>query len=439
MDTYDLFVSYSRRDNAQGRVTALVGKISRDFESFAGRPLRPLFDVSEIGGMDDWRHRILRGLRESRLLIAILSPTYLKSPYCEWEFNDYVNHEISRGLVGDGIAPIYFVEVDWKEKRSEQQIAKWVEELRRRNYFDLQPWFHQGEEALRDQAVQERMTDLAKRIQKRIRQGQLSENAKGNVDKFNIYFAGRTTEMRLLRESTALKQVGVLTAVQGLGGIGKTALACAYAHTYASEYPGGRWQVKCEGRGDLRAALISLAGVRDFEFEFRDEEKRDPDLGFERVLRELKKRADATSDPKRVLLILDNVDKPELLAPAQTQRLPAADWLHVIATTRLGEADLGRGPDRCYVAINELPEKDAVALIQKWQPGDSFPNEEERQAAHGLARLLGGFTLAIEAAAVLPRPICRRGDLRRVQIAAGEGRSGRIGRGGQRSCHPCPA
>jgi tetratricopeptide (TPR) repeat protein len=400
MDTYDLFISYSRRDNAQGRVTALVRKISRDFESFAGRPLRPFFDVSEIGGMDDWRHRILRGLRESRLLLAILSPTYLKSPYCEWEFNDYLNHEISRGLVGDGIAPIYFVEVDWKEKRSEQQIAEWVEELRRRNSFDLQPWFHQGEEALRDQAVQKRMTDLAKKIQKRIRQGELSENAKGNVDKFNLYFAGRTTEMRQLRESAALKKVGVLTAVQGLGGIGKTALACAYAHTYASEYPGGRWQVKCEGRGDLRAALISLVGVRDFEFEFRDEEKRDPDLSFERVLRELKKRAEAASDPKRVLLILDNVDKPELLAPAQTQRLPAADWLHVIATTRLGEADLGRGPDRCYVAINELPEKDAVALIQKWQPGGSFPNEEERQAAHGLARLLGGFTLAVEAAAV---------------------------------------
>jgi hypothetical protein len=59
--------------------------------------------------------------------------------------------------------------------------------------------------------------------------------------------------------------------------------------------------------GGLRAALISLAGVRDFEFEFRDEEKRVPDLGFERVLRELKKRAEAASDPKRVLLILDNV------------------------------------------------------------------------------------------------------------------------------------
>ena len=57
-NTYDLFISYSRRDNAQGRVTELVGKISHDFEAFAGRPLRPFFDLEEIRGMDDWRHRI---------------------------------------------------------------------------------------------------------------------------------------------------------------------------------------------------------------------------------------------------------------------------------------------------------------------------------------------------------------------------------------------
>jgi hypothetical protein len=258
MNTFDLFISYSRRDNAQGRVTELVGQIRRDFEMFAGRPLRPFFDVKDIEGMDDWRHRILRGLRESRLLIALLSPSYLQSPYCEWEFNEYRNHEIGQGLVGDGIAPIYFVEVDWKRSESEPQIAEWVTELRRRNHFDLQPWFNEGERALRNLSVQERMRSLAERIRDRVRRGEAGENAKGNIDRFNVNFSGRTTEMRLLRESASLQQVGVLTAVQGLGGIGKTALACAYAHTYAAEYPGGRWQVKCEGRTDLRAALISL-------------------------------------------------------------------------------------------------------------------------------------------------------------------------------------
>lgn len=80
---YDLFISYSRRDNEPRRVTEFVERIRRDFESLAGRPLRPFFDITDIQGMDDWRHRILQGLRESRLLLAFVSPSYLQSEYCE--------------------------------------------------------------------------------------------------------------------------------------------------------------------------------------------------------------------------------------------------------------------------------------------------------------------------------------------------------------------
>ena len=77
---YDLLISYSRRDDAQGRITEFVERISRDFESSAGRPLRPFFDITEIHGMEDWRHRILQGLRESGLLIACISPGCDASP-----------------------------------------------------------------------------------------------------------------------------------------------------------------------------------------------------------------------------------------------------------------------------------------------------------------------------------------------------------------------
>lgn len=89
---YDLFVTYSRRDNADGRVTQLVERIQSDFSAFAGRPLVPSFDVADIRGMDDWRHRILQWLRQSRPLLACLSPAYLQSEYYQWEFNEYLKH-----------------------------------------------------------------------------------------------------------------------------------------------------------------------------------------------------------------------------------------------------------------------------------------------------------------------------------------------------------
>ena len=72
----------------------------------------------------------------------------------------------------------------------------------------------------------------------------------------------------------------------GVGGLGKTALAIEYAHVFADEYGGGRWQVRCAGKDGLRLALAELATPIDFEF--TDDEKKYTDLQFERTHRELR-------------------------------------------------------------------------------------------------------------------------------------------------------
>ena len=150
----------------------------------------------------------------------------------------------------------------------------------------------------------------------------------------------------------------------------------------------------------FRVALTTLAGARDLEFEFAEEEKLDLDLSFERVLSELKKRANAAT-PSRVLLLLDNVDCPRLLAPAQIQRLPLGDWLHLIATTRLGESELFVAQkDRAFLPVDELPVEDALELVQRHQPGGRFPDAEANFAAEEIVALLGCFTLAVQTAAV---------------------------------------
>ena len=35
--------------------------------------------------MDDWRQKIQHSLRKSHLFLAVLSPSYLASPYCRWQ------------------------------------------------------------------------------------------------------------------------------------------------------------------------------------------------------------------------------------------------------------------------------------------------------------------------------------------------------------------
>jgi len=77
LGAYELFISYSRKDNVQqkpgdakGWVTALRDEILADHRRFSTEPLRIFFDTEEILSMDDWRHRILKGLRHSRILLV---------------------------------------------------------------------------------------------------------------------------------------------------------------------------------------------------------------------------------------------------------------------------------------------------------------------------------------------------------------------------------
>ena len=83
---YDLFISYSRRDNERGQVTALKAQIESSFRAFAGRDLRVFFDTHEIAGMDDWWKKIQCILRELQVFLAVLSPHYLASPYIKTNY-----------------------------------------------------------------------------------------------------------------------------------------------------------------------------------------------------------------------------------------------------------------------------------------------------------------------------------------------------------------
>ncbi|EKD33628.1 MAG: hypothetical protein ACD_75C02639G0004 [uncultured bacterium] len=190
--------------------------------------------------------------------------------------------------------------------------------------------------------------------------------------------------------------------------MGKTALAIQYAHAYADFYPGGRWLVGCAGISTLVQAIRSLDS--DLGIQFTDEEKLDETRAAKRVLSVLQQKAEDGAKARagekkppepKVLLILDNVDAPALLQPPGTDLISGRRWLHAIVTTRLNPEALGADQAlHCHLPVDELPEEDAIRLIESWQPMGLFLNDMERNAALGIARLLGGFTLAIEVAAV---------------------------------------
>lgn len=84
--SYDLFISYARKDNApmpasypRGWVTAIRDHILADHARLSREQLRIFFDTEEIKSADDWRHRILGALRHSKILLVCLSPNYFAS------------------------------------------------------------------------------------------------------------------------------------------------------------------------------------------------------------------------------------------------------------------------------------------------------------------------------------------------------------------------
>ena len=351
---YDLFISYARKDNEGGWVTAFVEALLESHRRFSGRELNVFFDKESIHTMQDWRWRIAEGLRDSWLMLAFLSPNYEASPYCREEWETYTRHELDRFVVGEGIAPVYTVEIPGFQDGA--STDEWVKQASARNFLDAREWYPEGARALQRQDIARRLDELSRQIDERRDREEKARNSFTNLPAYNRRFVGRVEEIRQVRECLALGEVGVVATLHGLGGVGKTELALAYAHAFAWDYPGGRYLVRCEGQSDLRTVLVASL-VEPLGIELTDEEKKDTARAYDRVRRELEQR-------ERVLLVLDNVDRDELLSSAQSQWLPDRRRVQVLATTRL---PLDAGPDMRVFTLDVLPEADAVKLLGSYR------------------------------------------------------------------------
>lgn len=366
-EQYDLFISYAHADDKDGWVTAFVEAIREEHARFTPQPLQVFFDTEAIRSMDDWERRILEGLRQSRVMVAVLSPRYFGSDYCRKEWEVFVDHELALALPGEGIAPIYTVTVpDLEAKKADAALDRWMIDMRRRQYVNLQPWRPKGIEALREEEVCRLIQGLDEQIAERMDKTAKAANSRSTVPSHNERFVGRKEELRKLHETLALGRVGAITAVHGIGGIGKSALAFEYAHAFAWHYPGGRYLVEAEAATDLRIPMMRLAP--QLGLKLTDAEQNDVALGYARL------RA-ALEAGERSLVIVDNLDDASLLGPqVRGHLLPVSDRVHVLVTTRLGEDRLDGM--QC-LPLDALPDDDALELLGKYSQYANYRNHIE--------------------------------------------------------------
>ncbi len=468
---HHVFISYARKDNeprrgdGAGWVHLFRDQLIAAQRAATGRDLDVFLDEARIENGEDWETRIEAELRLSRIMVAVLSPHYLASPICRMELEHYIRHEQAAAPGGSGVRPIYFTTVPALEGEpaADHEEARLIADLQRRNRdqgLDWRSWREEGLAALLEIDAEERLAALAKNpappldrffggvatlsdaIGRRLDDVALGDlaRARGNLTASHRNFVGRSGEIAAIHRNLIHNQAQVVTALHGLGGQGKSALARQYAHAYASYYAaGGRWEVGCEGLGAglgperEPCALLALALDRliaEIEPRFPEaalrltpEEQARPALaraqimlarlrafteeGWEGRLAALRGRvterrgAWPAEHPPRMLVVFDNVDGPGLLNAEAQAALGAPDWLEMIVTTRLEPTEIGPGGGMEALAVDHLPEGDAAELIRGMIRGArNRPalDESERAAVRALARALGGFTLAVELA-----------------------------------------
>ena len=198
-------------------------------------------------------------------------------------------------------------------------------------------------------------------------------------------FTGRQTELNSLLRTLApppgqpVATVG-MTAVTGMGGVGKTSLAIHAAHLAADTYPDGQIYLDLRGYGpgapiqpvDALAQLLRSLGV----------EGRVIPGGADEAAALYRSRLAGL----RVLILLDNANGAAQVRPL----LPGVPGSAVIMTSRRGLTALA---GVVHVRLAPLPEADAVELLRKIV-GDARVSAEN-SAARSVAELTGHLPLAV--------------------------------------------
>lgn len=170
------------------------------------------------------------------------------------------------------------------------------------------------------------------------------------------HFVGREDELARLTEMLATRpgEPVLISAINGIGGVGKTALALRWAHQVAERFPDGQLYVNLRGFDTRAEPLDPLTVIRDFLLALGVQAKDIP--SSEDALLAAYRSALAQ---RRALLVLDNARDVDQVRPL----LPGGAANLVLVTSRNRLSGLVAREGAQPVALDVLDERAAIELL----------------------------------------------------------------------------
>jgi tetratricopeptide (TPR) repeat protein/transcriptional regulator with XRE-family HTH domain len=207
-------------------------------------------------------------------------------------------------------------------------------------------------------------------------------------------FTGRKNELEMLtglmdQAADSEPAAVLISAIVGMAGVGKTALAVHWGHQAARHFPDGQLYVDLRGydpsalpvpASDALAGFLRALGVAGQDI---------PDVAEERAAAFRSLLAE-----KRVLVVLDNAREAEQVRPL----LPGSPGCMALVTSRDALGGLVAGHGALRLRVDPLPLPEAVDLLRRLIGGRT---EDDYDAAVRLAVQCGRLPLALRVAAEL--------------------------------------
>lgn len=132
-----VFVSYARVDNeaTYGRVREFVDSVKTSYESMTGQQVKVFRDTESIEAGEPWLDQIRSGIASSAILLAFVSPAYLRSQACISEYKEFVNFLVTSDSSIRVAVPLLFGDSD-RINRYFEKDPFWLE-LKQLQYVDI--------------------------------------------------------------------------------------------------------------------------------------------------------------------------------------------------------------------------------------------------------------------------------------------------------------